>query len=73
MPFTLCCTIQIYFSVSATIEKGASIILKRDAKRFRAPNGMEFNIKQLGPLFYLSSVSCHNDATTLVAQEYGVL
>ena len=57
---------QNIFSVPTAIDKGASITLEKDAKSFRPPNGSVFSIKQQECLFYLTNVSCQNNATTLM-------
>lgn len=44
---------QNIFSVSAAIDKEASITLDKDAKTFRAPNGIMFGIKKTTWAFIL--------------------
>ena len=48
---------QNIFSVSAAVEKGASLNLDQHVKQLIASDGSVFNIKQEGRLYYLNSVS----------------
>ena len=44
---------KIFFSVQAAIEKSCSINLGKDAKEFKAPDGIMFQVEQRGRLDYL--------------------
>ena len=58
---------QNIFSVSAAIEKGASVSLEKEGKYFKAPDGTIFGIEQKGRLYYLNSISCSkNNASSLM-------
>lgn len=58
---------QNIFSVSAAVERGASINLNRKEKYFKAPDGTKFEIEQKGRLYYLNSISSsHNNASSLM-------
>ena len=58
---------QNIFSVSAAIDKGASINLDKGGKYFKARDGTTFDIQQKGRLYYLNSISSsQNNASSLL-------
>ena len=58
---------QDIFSVNAAVEEGGSISLDKQNKRFKSSDGATFNIKQVGRLYYLNSISSSkNNASTLL-------
>ena len=55
---------QNIFSVSAAVEKGASVNLNRKEKYLEAPNGTKFKVEQKGRLYYLNSISSSQNNTS---------
>ena len=56
-----------HIKVNAAVGEGGCISLDKQNKHFKSSDGAAFNIKQVGRLYYLNSISCSkNNASTLL-------
>ena len=64
---------QNIFSVSAAVEKGASVCFGRNEKYFKAPDGTKFEVEQKGRLYYLNSISSSKNNASSLAQWHRIM